>query len=81
MYFCYDFPDVFTLILVFYYAKSLLKFMNHGMQRIWRPVAVNEKQLSNEHACYAYRQIKMVARYKNYKSNRTIRATRYQLNY
>ena len=34
-----------------------LKFMNHGIQRIQRPAAANEKRQSNEHARFLYRQI------------------------
>ena len=32
--------------------------MNQGIKRIYRPVAVNEKRLINEHAHYIYQQIK-----------------------
>ena len=32
--------------------------MDHGIYRIKRPAAANEKRLSNEHAHYVYQQIK-----------------------
>ena len=41
-----------------FFFAFLLKFMNHGVQSIKQPAAVNEKQLCNEDAHYVYQQIK-----------------------
>ena len=49
---------LFPSLLIFQIEKFSLKFMNYGIQCIWRPAAVNEKGLINEHAHYVYRQTK-----------------------
>ena len=49
---------IYLFIYLFIHSFIHLKFMDHGIQRIKRPAAANEKRLSNEHAHYVYQQIK-----------------------